>query len=70
MGILAGLCEIISAVSRWELGIVLPWSFRPMWRDEKPAAPQWVVSAMRNVIEDLLGHICGREKIPEVTEIN
>jgi hypothetical protein len=41
-----------------------------MWGDEKPAAPQWIVSAMRDVVEDLFGHISGGEETPEVVEIN
>lgn len=36
-----------------------------MWRDQDPAAPQGVVSSMRNVIEDFVRHLSapGQEKV-------
>jgi hypothetical protein len=36
-----------------------------MWRDQYPAAPQGVVSSMRNVIEDFVRHLSapGQEKV-------
>jgi hypothetical protein len=41
-----------------------------MWRDEKPGAPQWVVSSMRDIVEDLFRHLGGEKENAEVGELN
>lgn len=41
-----------------------------MWRDEKPAAPQWVVPSMRDVVEDFFGHFGGGTELAEAEKIN
>jgi hypothetical protein len=35
-----------------------------MWRDQYPAASQWVISSMRDVIEDLVGHLSAFKDSP------
>ena len=55
--LLVALCLGFSEVVKWLIVHLLPRSFRAMWRDQYPAAPQWVISSMRDVIEDLVGHL-------------
>jgi hypothetical protein len=33
-----------------------------MWRDQYPAAPEWVVSSVRDVVENLIGHLSAAGK--------
>lgn len=61
---------LLAQVKSAGFGFLLPWSFRPMWGDEKPATPQWVVSAVRDVVEDFFGHLCGWEALQGYGEIN
>jgi len=49
---------LLAQLKSVDLDFLLPWSFCPMWRDEKPATPQWVVPSMRDVVEDFFGHLC------------
>jgi hypothetical protein len=39
------------------LGILLPWSLRAVRGNKQPCAPQWIVSAMRDIVQDLVGHL-------------
>lgn len=41
---------------RGELGILLPWSLRAVGGNQQPCTPQWIVSAMRDVVQDLFRH--------------
>jgi hypothetical protein len=39
------------------LVIILPWSLCSMRRNKQPGTPQWIVSAMRYVIQNFLRHL-------------
>jgi len=44
-------------------GPLLPWSFRTMRGDQKPGTPQWIVSPVRNVVQDLFWHPVSCERM-------
>lgn len=37
----------------------LPWSLRPVRRDEDPISAKSIKSSMRYVVEDCIRHVCG-----------
>lgn len=39
-----------------KLGSLLPWSLGAMRGDEQPGTPQWIVSSVRNVVQNLFWH--------------